>query len=76
MNERIGALYVVMIDNEVICFDTNLKLFVAVLNSLIPESRNYDWFYRAFKKETRFSQVINNKEYYFQKLTQLTKPSK
>lgn len=68
MNERIGALYVAVIDNEVVCFETNLKLFAALFSQSVPEARNYDWFYRAFKKEIRFSQVINNKEYYFQKL--------
>jgi hypothetical protein len=68
MNERIGALYVAVIDNEVICFETNLKLFVTLFTASVPKARNYDWFYRAFKKEKRFSQIIDSKEYYFQKL--------
>lgn len=76
MNERIGALYVAVIDNEVVCFETNLKLFVLLFTQSVPEARNYDWFYRAFKKEKRFPQTIAGKEYYFQKLEQLTNTSK
>jgi hypothetical protein len=68
MNDRIGSFYVVVFNNEVICFDTNLKLFVEQFNKMMPQSRNYDWFYRAFKKESKFSQVIGGNEYYFQRL--------
>lgn len=69
MNERITAFYAVISDNEVICFETNLKLFVEKFSRIVPDTRNYDWFYRKFKKESYFSQSFNGGElYFFQKV--------
>lgn len=43
-------LYTLVIDNKVVMFETNLKKFVDELNEIEPETRNYDYYYRKFKK--------------------------
>jgi hypothetical protein len=68
MNERITSLYVAISKNEVVCFETNLKMFVAIVNKEIPGTRNYDWFYRAFKDVSKFKIALNDQDYYFQRL--------
>jgi len=68
MNERITSFYIVIANNEVVCFETNLKLFVVEVNKNIPESKNYDWFYRTFKKLSKFKLTFGDQEYFFQRL--------
>lgn len=68
MNKRIGSIYVAVKDNEVIAYETNLKLFVELVSQISPKARNYDWFYRSFEKSIRFSTLIGEDEYHFQKL--------
>jgi hypothetical protein len=68
MNPNLKALYVAIHENKVEIFDTNLKLFVEQINIAHKDSRNYDWFYRAFSKGNDFQATINGKEYFFQKL--------
>lgn len=69
MIRDLKSLYTATIDNRVVLFDTNLKSFVESLNELEQETRNYDYYYREFKK----NQLIvfqNNKGlvYHLQKL--------
>jgi len=68
MNERITSLYAIISNNEVIVFNTNLKAMVADFNTLQPLSRNYDWFYRSFKKEAKFVFKIGAVDYYCYRL--------
>lgn len=70
MNKNLYTFYVAILENEVVCFDTNLKLFVEQFNKLVPDSRNYDWFYRQFKsKGDKFSHEFSgSKVYFFQKV--------
>lgn len=69
MDRSIGAFYVAIFNNEVVIFDTNLKNFVEQLSKIEPEAKNYDWFFRRFKKfGPYFNYSIGDKEYYFQKL--------
>jgi len=69
MIRDLKAFYVAIIENEVVCFDTNLKLFVEQFGKLAPDSRNYDWFYRQFKASDKFSHTFNgNNVYFFQKV--------
>jgi hypothetical protein len=69
MIRDLKSLYTAVVDNKVVLFDTNLKLFVESLNKLEPESRNYDFYYREFKKSQHLV-FQNNKglEYHLQKL--------
>lgn len=55
-------------DNEVILVESNLKRFVLIVNENFQGSRNYDWFFREFKKKVHFSSVIGGEQYYFQKV--------
>jgi len=44
-------LYTINHNNEVVGFATNLKSFVAILNELEPNARNYDYYGREFGKK-------------------------
>jgi hypothetical protein len=68
MNSRIGSFYVAIQNNEVIAFETNLKEFIRLVNAAVPGTRNYDWFYRRFDSDSKFSISIGSEEYFFQKL--------
>lgn len=68
MTRDLKSLYVAIVDNEVICFETNLKRFVEMFTGLEPKSRNYAWFYRSFDKQTRFELLIDSKQYFMQKV--------
>ncbi|EHQ29002.1 hypothetical protein Mucpa_4918 [Mucilaginibacter paludis DSM 18603] len=68
MNQNLTSLFAVIQDNKILSVDTNLKSFVEALNKEYAGIRNYDWFYRAFKKDNHFSLSIDGKEYFFQKV--------
>lgn len=68
MIRDLKAFYVAILDNEVVCFETNLKKFVPVFAKLESSARNYDWFYRRFKASQRFTIDIGGKAYWFQKV--------
>lgn len=68
MNDRIGSLYLAIIDNKAVCFETNLKDFVYIFTIIEPAARNYDWFYRQFKKSNMFTALVSHKQYHFQRL--------
>jgi hypothetical protein len=50
MIRDLKSLYTAIVDNKVVLFETNLRLFVEGLNKLEPDTRNYDYYYREFKK--------------------------
>jgi hypothetical protein len=54
MQERITSLYVAVLKNEVVCFDTNLKHFHNKLQKIAKGCRNYDYFYRQFRNSRYF----------------------
>ena len=66
MNKVLTLLYVVIKDNSVIAFETNLKGFVELINDLIPGTGSYGHFERRFKKDVAFKQEINGETYHFQ----------
>lgn len=69
MQERIKSLYVAIVDNEVVCFDTNLKDFHIQLQELAKGCRNYDYFYRAFRKFSKIEYTDNDgNSFYIQKI--------
>lgn len=43
-------LFVAISDNKVVVFETNLKSFIELLNSKGICQRNYQFYYREFKK--------------------------
>lgn len=69
MIRDLKSLYVLINANKVIVFDTNLKSFVEKLNEFESDSRNYDYYYRQFKKLNTI-EFTNSKgvEYHLQKL--------
>ncbi|MGH1387514.1 hypothetical protein [Kordia sp.] len=69
MIRDLKSLYVAIVDNEVVVFETNLKLFIEELGKIESEIRNYDYYYRQFKKSSKQSLVnSNSKKYYLQKI--------
>ncbi len=63
------SLYTVIVNNKVVAFDTNLKSFIEKLNDLESESRNYDYYYREFKKSHDYKfQNKDGVKYHLQKL--------
>lgn len=69
MNKDVKYLYIAIKDNKVVCFDTNLKKFVEKFGQ-VEEVRNYDYFYRKFKKENHFEyNARSGKVYSLQKLS-------
>lgn len=68
MMRDLTKLYVAILDNKVICFETNLKDFQKELDKIIPKCRNYDFFYREFKKNKSFLYADNGKDIHMQQL--------
>lgn len=68
VNNNLKALYVAIVENEIVCFDTNLADFHAQFLKMEPTTRIYQWFYREFKKMPHFKLEISGKTYYFQKV--------
>lgn len=68
MNERISKLYSVCLGNRVVLIDTNFKAFHATLKKIEPCCNSDRWYIERFKEHSEFSQNINGKEYYFQRL--------
>ncbi len=69
MIRDLKSLYVLIIDNKVVIFETNLKSFVEKLNDFDSNTKNYDHYYREFKKNKIIEfQNISGKKYYLQKL--------
>ncbi len=69
MIRDLKSLYVAIKNNRVILFETNLKKFWSAFNEIEPDCRNYDYYYREFKKSNML-QYMNEKEeiYFLQKL--------
>lgn len=69
MIRDLKSLYVAIKDNEVVLFETNLKKFLIEFNKIEPDCRNYDYYYREFKK-MKMLHYLNKKEenYFIQKL--------
>lgn len=68
MNPNLKALYVAIVDNEVVCFDTNLTKFYKQISNMESSVKPYQWLYREFSKNNRFSLTLSDKEYFFQKV--------
>lgn len=69
MIRDLKSLYVAIVDNEVVVFETNLKLFVEKLAEIEKEARNYDYYYRQFKRSDKLLLLnSDNKTYYLQKV--------
>lgn len=62
MNKDVKYLYIVIKDNKVVCFDTNLKNFIEKFVLIDEDCRNYDYFYRKFKAYDYFEYKTKNGE--------------
>lgn len=69
MIRDLKAFYVVIEENKVVHFDTNLLKFINGFKQIEPEIKGYQYFNREFKKSNRIV-FINKKEkiYYLQKV--------
>ena len=65
MLRDLTSLYVAIKNNKVIVFDTNLKAFWLKFKKIEPDCRNYDYFYREFKKSKTLQYLDKKEEIYF-----------
>jgi len=52
MIKNLNALFIAISDNKAVVFDTNLKNMWDKLKAIEPDCRNYDYYYREFKKKS------------------------
>jgi len=64
MNKNITSFYVANKDNITIAYESNLKDLITMFQNLEPEARNYQYYYRQFKKHSSFEW----NDYHFQQL--------
>lgn len=68
MNSRITKLYSCCLNNKVIIIETNFSDFYKLLKNIEPKCYSDKWYIRKFKEHYEFSQVIDDKPYFFQQL--------
>jgi hypothetical protein len=68
MIRDLRAFYVAILNDEVVCFDTNVAKFHAKFIKLENKCAGYDSFYKYFKAKTHFEITFGDKIYYFQKV--------
>lgn len=62
-------LYIVITGGKAVLFETNLKFFIEAFNKIEPKCRNYDFYYREFKKSESIEFInADGKSYLLQKL--------
>jgi hypothetical protein len=66
--QALKRLFVVVKDNKVILYGTNLKDFVQDLNDMKISNRNYQYFYRKFLKGSFTENCDDGFTYYYQQL--------
>lgn len=69
MRSTLRYFYIANLDNKTVVLDTSLMPFWTSFQQLEPAIRNYDFFYREFKKTDVIIQQIDGKEYLLQKIT-------
>lgn len=60
-------LYIAIADNKAVLFETNLKFFVEAFSNIEPGCRNYEYYYREFKKRMVIEVELSGKKYTLQK---------
>lgn len=69
MLRDLNKLYVAIIENKVVCYETNLKDFHVKLATIAEGCRNYDFFYRKFRNNKNFEYVDESgKMFYLQQV--------
>lgn len=64
MNQNITSFYVVNKENITVAYESNLADFINKFREIEPNARNYQYYYRKFKKSSTFTEG----EYTFQQL--------
>jgi hypothetical protein len=70
MIRDLKKLYVAVLDNKVILFDTNLKNFIASMKQIEPSVKSYSYYSKKFKNENTvgINDNKNVKTYWLQQL--------
>lgn len=55
MNENIKTFYVTNRNNETIAYGSNITDLYRRFSKVYPEARNYQYYYREFKKSDKFT---------------------
>lgn len=64
MNQNITSFYVVNSKNITVAYESNLADLITMFQKIEPNARNYQYYYRQFKKESTFTEG----QYTFQQL--------
>ena len=65
MIRDLKGFYVAILDNEVVCYGTNLLRFHSGFKELEPNIKSYSYFYREFKKRKVIDFTNKKKQTYF-----------
>lgn len=68
MNHQLRSLFVAILNNEIVCVETNLSAFQREFEKREPGFRTYKQLLHKFKSERHFATEIKEKTYYFQKV--------
>lgn len=68
MNHQLRSLFVVILNNEIICVETNLSAFHRAFDKIESGFKTYKQLIHKFKTERYFPLEIKDKIYYFQKV--------
>jgi hypothetical protein len=67
VNKRAKKIFVVILDNQLIYFNTNLKALHASATGIPGFTDSYVTLFRRFQAADGFTLSIGDKEYHFQK---------
>ena len=68
MIRDLKAFYVAIVDNEVVCYSTNLLDFVAKLKKMESKVKSYGYYSRAFKQNKILTMAENKRMIILQKV--------
>lgn len=69
MIRDLKCFYVAIKNNEIVCYDTNLKLFLEKFGKMVPDLYSYSYYSKNFKKTKIIPVNTKQKEtYYLQKV--------
>ena len=68
MIRDLRAFYVAIVNNEVVCYSTNLSDFVSKLRVIEPKAKSYGYYNKAFKEERIITMAENKRMTILQKV--------
>lgn len=66
MNERISQIITIVLNNRIVCLDTNIQGVYNKFMEVEPNFWNYHKLYRKFQSENYFIFSVDDKEYHIE----------